>query len=37
MKTSLMIVAAAAAANALHIESLLGESLQSGGDELGLA
>ena len=37
MKTSLMIAAAAAAANALQIESLLGESLQSGGDKLGLA
>ena len=32
-----MIAAAVAAANALHIESFLGESLQSGGDELGLA
>ena len=34
MKTTLMIAAAAATANALQIESLLGGSLQSGGYEL---
>jgi len=37
MKTSFMIAATAAAAKALNIESLLGEFIQLGGDELGLA
>ena len=37
MKTSLMIAATTAAAKALNIESFLGESIQLGGDELGLA